>query len=806
MMLMMNLKEFVSDHRARFEELYDTDPSFFEENLIAKTNDEKSFTLEGHTRGALESLRKFLNENTETFDSFAKRHKIEKQLLLDVLFFAVFFHDIGKGTLEFYNDKILKKQKSYHPLYSVYFTYNLEMPKIGDVDYITLSILTHHTLLHDDIYSDERFAELEPPTFFKETLKFAKEYKRYYKEFFNRPCPYEFKFELPSKKPYNLLRDTFSWSSWGEGIIDNLNTMLSQATPSKKKEVKEIYGFITGNLIRADWFSSGSYELDAELISKDELIDKIRARANLRGHEFHGLKRFQEVSSKSSDNIFIKIPTGEGKTEAALLWALNNLKNRHTKIIYTMPTQVTSNSMYKRLKDYFGKDKVGILHGSSSIILAEEYNDDQEKIWKEKIINKTFSKPITVSTLDSFLLSFFNVYKWPLSQLNVENCLLIVDEVHSYDWQMMGVLKRILCELNNRGCKFAIMSATFPVNVENILLEDLDYNMITEEGLFEHRPFSLKAENSSILDKIDSIINKFNNNKKVLVVLNTVNKAKEVYRALEESGSFKTSDSFDRDSNLILYHSQFTKAHRKQKESEIELKEKWKNRGLVVVATQVVEISLDIDFDVLFTEIAPIDAITQRLGRINRSKDPHKKGEVYIETCIEAENGNGRWVYPYGREVIECSKNIIEDGEPSLGEMSEMVFNLYTSLLEIESINLSFNKKLERGYNKYDEIINKRGPYTIRFRTENMEEVSRLLSIRDVDERFEKIDVVPAAFFDEEDPDKFENTVGIYKWLFLKMLREGKVDDMKRFYLIHGVNYSYAYGFEVSEGELWNII
>ena len=86
-----------------------------------------------------------------------------------------------------------------------------------------------------------------------------------------------------------------------------------------------------------------------------------------------------------------------------------------------------------------------------------------------------------------------------------------------------------------------------------------------------------------------------------------------------------------------------------------------------------------------------------------------------------------------------------------------------------------------------------------------MEEVSRLLSIRDVDERFEKIDVVPAAFFDEEDPDKFENTVGIYKWLFLKMLREGKVDDMKMFYLIHGV-YSYECGFEVVDADDWNII
>jgi len=804
-MPMMDLKDFVSDHRSRFKELYDIDPSFFEENLIAKTNDDKSFTLEDHTKGALESLRKFIKENTETFDSFAKRHKIKRQLLLDILFFAVFFHDIGKGTLEFYNDKILNGQKSYHPLYSIYFTYNLEIPKIDGVDYITLSILSHHTLLHEDIYADERFAGLKPPKFFKQTLEFANKYKDYYKEFFNKPCPYEFKFNLPSGNPYNLLRETFSWASMEEGIIDNLNSTLNQVDHSKKKKIKELYGFITGNLIRADWLSSGSYEPDGDMISADELINKIRSRASLRGHEFHGLKRFQLVASKSSDNIFIKIPTGEGKTEAALLWALNNMKNKHTKIIYTMPTQVTSNSMYKRLKDYFGKDKVGILHGSSSIILAEEYNDDQERIWKERIISKTFSKPITVSTLDSFLLSFFNVYKWPLSQLNIENCILIVDEVHSYDWQMMGALKRILGELISRGCKFAIMSATFPENMEDILLEGLTYSLITDEDLFEHRPFSMKIEDSSVLDKIDSIISKFNDNKKVLVVLNTVDKSREVYRALKKSGSFRTSDSFDQDSDLILYHSQFTKAHRKQKESEIELKERWENKGLVVVATQVVEISLDIDFDVLFTEIAPIDALTQRLGRINRSKDPDKVGEVYIETFIEAETEKGRWVYPYGWELIECSKRIITDGEPSLGEMSKMVLNLYRSLLEIESINLSFDRKLKNGYNKYDEII-KRGPYTIRFKTENIEQVSRLLSIRDIDERFEKIDVVPATFFDEEDPDKFENTVGIYKWLFVKMLREGKVDDMKTFYLIHGVNYSYEYGFEVVDVEDWNII
>lgn len=89
-MQMMDLKEFVSNHKTKFKELYNIDPSFFEVNLIAKTNNEKSFTLEGHTKEALESLEKFINDNSQTFDSFAKRHNIEKQLLLDVLFFAVF--------------------------------------------------------------------------------------------------------------------------------------------------------------------------------------------------------------------------------------------------------------------------------------------------------------------------------------------------------------------------------------------------------------------------------------------------------------------------------------------------------------------------------------------------------------------------------------------------------------------------------------------------------------------------------------------------------------------------------------------
>ncbi|MDD3743076.1 MAG: CRISPR-associated helicase Cas3' [Lentimicrobiaceae bacterium] len=800
---MVELRDFVVKNKDKFVQIYDREPSFFEKNLIAKTGSEEPFTLQGHTEKALNALKDFLNENREVFDSFAERYNISKQSLLDVIFFSVFFHDLGKGTLEFYNDKILNKGKSYHPLYSIYFTHNLNLT-IDDIDYVTLAILTHHTVLHDEIYSDEKFKDMDPPKFFKETLKFAETYPEYYKKFFKRECPYTFRFQISSENPYNLLRSNFSWNFDENGILDSLNIILSESNTSEKKRIREIYGFITGNLIRADWLASGSYITTREFISTDEFWEKIRLRANDKKRKFVK-KAFQEEASRSRENLLIKIPTGEGKTEASLLWALNNVKNEHTKIIYTLPTQVTSNSMYKRLKSYFGDENVGILHGSSSIILKEEY-DDNERIWKEKILNKTFSKPVTVSTLDAFVLSFFNVKKWPLSQLNIENCLLIIDEIHSYDWQMLGALKRILHELRVRGCKFTIMSATFPENIEKFLLEGIEYRMITENDLFDYRPFTLKTEKSQIIDKTDDIVRAFKEKKKVLVVTNTVSKSKEVYRNLKESGVFNTSKSFDKSTNLILYNSQFTKEDRKGKENEIEFKEKWKDKGLVLVATQVVEISLDIDFDVLFTEIAPLDALVQRAGRINRNKDPLRMGEIYVAMEIEAENKRGDWSYPYERNVIECSKTMVKEGPPSLGEMAEMVSDLYRSLFEIEQIHFEFKNKFKKGYDKYCTVIEKKGPYSVRFRTEDLEEISKLLALRDIDDRFAKIDVVPAVLAGDEDADRFENTVGIPKYLFINMLKEGRIDEMKRFYLVHGCSYTYESGLDLEEEDDWNFI
>ena len=801
---MISLKDYVELNENKFKDLsekHQKSIEFFHSNVLAKirtTETIDSYTLQSHTEEALKKLKDYLDENSQVIQNISHRNNIKKDTLKDILFFSVFFHDMGKGTVEFYNDKIKGITKSFHPLYSIYFLINLiELPKIGDVDYVTLAVLSHHTVLHTDLYGSDNFKELSKPEFFEETLIFAEKYSVYYEKFFNKKCNYNLNFIIPDKPPYNLLRENMGWGV-KDGLIDHLNKILNLSSFKEKQSIKEIYGFVTGNLIRADWLSSGSYNLDFPVISKIEFIKKLKERAIEKEITFKGLKTFQIKACQLEDNLLIRIPTGEGKTEASLLWCLNNRNNKQTKVIYTMPTQVTSNAMYQRLKNYFGEN-VGIVHGASSLILAKEHPNDEWGIMKEKILGRTFSKPITVSTLDSFILTFFNIHKWPLSQVNLENCLLIVDEIHSYDWKMLGALRRILKELKIRGCKVVIMSATFPEILEKEMIADMNYQNLTQEDLFNKRPIILKKEHSNISTKISEILKYFEQNKKVLVVTNTIEKSKEIYNLLKNTKKFTTIAEYHENSDLVLYHSQFIKKDRNYKEMEIDNKEKWKNKGLVLIATQVVEISLDINFDILFTELAPIDSLIQRFGRINRRK-LENPGKVFVQTAIDCENDTGKWSYPYGREIIEESKAILKDGNPSLEELVEWVSQLYENILKNHQIKFEFNNKFKNGFQKYDQIIEK-GPYTLRFSTDNTEELSKILQLRDIDERFEKIDVIPKIIAEKFDEfEKYENTVGIYKWLFKKLEKDGKIQAEETLFLAF-LDYTYEYGLKMLKTE-----
>ncbi|RLG00449.1 hypothetical protein DRN58_03515 [Thermococci archaeon] len=768
--------------------------------IIAKEDGE---TLEEHTLKCLIEFRNYFRTNKYIFDKFCEIYDIKLSKLLDIIFFTIFLHDIGKATNEFYEDHFSDGKKSFHPLYSLYFLRGIENfgLKFNDfcvrkeyVNIIALSILSHHTLLHEEIYHDK--IEKENPIFFKEVFDFLEKYKNFYKVIMGKNCSYEIDFKNIFQKNSKYSLKELWIESYDEesdhkkhGIRNTLNIFIKNATIKELEKLKETFGFITGILIRCDWIASGMDER-AWNNKKEELKQKLLKKMKDRAIEKKiidspnkfKLRNFQEIVSNTRGNTLILIPTGEGKTEAALLWALNNLKNQHTKIIYTMPTQVTSNALYKRFVDYFGKENVGLVHSASSLILEENFENTDKKT-KESIIMKVFSKPITVCTLDSFILSFLNLHKWPLSNLYFKNSLLIIDEIHSYDAQMLGALKRALEFTQKNGNFFCIMSATIPEKIKQDIISQFKITEISEEELFKKSPVKIVKLNLKIEDVINRIMDDFKNNKKILVVCNTIKKSKKIYSLLKKKNCFETTEgyvknkeSYNREANLILYHSQFIKRHRKLKEDEIREKEKWKGRGLILIATQVVEISLDIDFDVLYTELAPIDSVIQRIGRVNRRKTK-KNCKCFICCNLDVfENNNYKnWSYPYPKRILEGTRDNVREGVLSLKEWSNILIEIYRKWFSNLQQKIDFEDRVSKGYKKYESILKQYCCYQIKFKNLEDDQISSILKLREIDPGLEKIPVIPSIVLENGEDLVYWNTVDIPLYLLKQEEKKGKI-------------------------------
>ena len=791
-------------------------------------------SLEEHTAKCLDAYAEFRNKNSAIFENFYQsvktttpksRYKnITPELIDDLIFFSIFLHDVGKATVEFYEDKQMGGKSSHHPLYALYFLNGLEDYGLGIkykgkmINLVAATVISHHSPFYEDLY--DKHAEIENPNFFEEVFEFLDKYKIYYEKIVGKKCPYEIDFKGLFEKNKDKKLKTFMIGDMEDGLIDLFNSLRGSKNYKDKKIMRDVFSFVNGNLIRADWVASGMNEKrysKTKEFYKENLIEKLKERARQKGiiksSEEFSLKKFQEMASKLNNNVVILIPTGEGKTEAALLWALNNLRNEYTRIIYTMPTQTTSNALYNRFVEYLGKENVGLVHSTSPLVLEENWDMEKDELTKEILTMRIFSKPITVSTLDSFLLPFLNVRKWTLTNLYFMNSLLIIDEIHSYDPKMLGMLKKVLeIFVNEYHNKVCIMSATIPEHLKENIFKDFNFEEITDSSLFERYPVEIKKEHKGILEDVEEIIEDFKKNKKVLVVVNTVDKAIEMYNELKKNGVFKTSsgylksdETYNPDADLVLYHSQFIKRHRELKEREILEKEKWKDRGFILVATQVVEISLDIDFDTLYTEIAPIDALIQRIGRVNRKKSK-KDSVVHIYTKLDVYEKE-KWRYPYPRGILDITKNDLKTGMPSLKDLAINLINIYKEWLQASQIKNDFESKFkEEGYSKIEKITNQFCCYQIKFRKMDDDEILKILNLRDIDKSLMKISVVPKVVMENGDEINYWNTVDIYRWIFKKFEDNNLVKIDREYYpVIECENcYDYEYGFHPDLKNLWD--
>lgn len=360
----------------------------------------------------------------------------------------------------------------------------------------------------------------------------------------------------------------------------------------------------------ADWYGSAEEPIvySPHLTSSD-LLNYLKEHCIEIRRSFSGFSEFQSRCGSCNGHLIATAPTGSGKTEASLLWALNGFREGK-KLIYLLPTMVTANSLHSRLKSYFPRQNIGLVHSMSHLVHKDEDEivpgSDVKKQY-QYLHEKTFMFPVTVATVDQLLFAGYNIGYWVLTEANAANSMIILDEIHAYEPWTLGLIDSMIRHFARFGAKFMIMSATMPRYLRELLQKALpDSEVIEDRALLSQARNSFSVHACPLEEGLPDIIEEVKREKKVLVVVNSVFTCQNLARTLVEYSP-------------VCYHSKFIFRHRKAKEREIS-DLGMRDVGCLVVATQVVEVSLDIDFDVLFTECAPPDALVQRAGRINRAR------------------------------------------------------------------------------------------------------------------------------------------------------------------------------------------
>lgn len=476
-------------------------------------------------------------------------------------------------------------------------------------------------------------------------------------------------------------------------------------------------------------------------------IDLYSERFSTSNEKFNP-RPMQKLVMQLSNNVsspgimIIEAPMGQGKTEAALVAAEIFAEQVGASGIYfALPTQATTNGLFPRIlkwierlddenhtikllhsKAQFNETYIKIFESDSQIDIDGEHN---KKEFENLSVHSWFQgqkksllSDFVVGTVDHILLAALKQKHLMLRHVGLAGKVVIIDECHAYDAYMNQYLGRALSWLGSYGVPVILLSATLPEETRNFLVsqycqdkevqkpdDKYGYPLITYSdgdevsyaGLYSNeseKDTTIYVNRLKIENLLSLIDDKLSDGGNMGIIVNTVKQAQDIYDSIS---------AIDFDGDVKLFHSQFLAPDRMKKEDTL-LKELGPEsvssrpyKG-VIIGTQVLEQSLNIDFDILVSELCPMDLLIQRVGRLHRfrTKRPEKliNPELHIFGLEDDISSGTKKVY--GECLLERTKRLLPNQLTLPKDIPALVQHTYDLSYEIPELDENYYIYLEK--------------------------------------------------------------------------------------------------------------
>lgn len=525
------------------------------------------------------------------------------------------YHDIGKCTDEMQNNFSSKYRNVRHEMYGA------SVKTLG-VDE-RLAILTHHKTLNYFI----RYLENE--IYAKELI------------------------EVSEKLQVEL---------------ENIEWFIRKMNRDKKvkKELNDI-----NNILLKGFLNYCDHLGSADILKIEKGFNSIMEFKIPEGYSYNSIQQ-KVLDLQQKQDIMVNAMTGLGKTATSMYYTdLVQNEGRSRRIYYILPFTASINSLFIDFQERHLS--VAMLHSKAEYFLSKNEEFEDENIKDIYNLFKKSNKQITICTIFQIIKAAFSCRRFEMLLAQLKNSIFIIDEIHCFETkELCFILEFLKFAKEKLDINICIMSASMPTCLQKLILHKINITKLivpeVSDLIERHRVYRIKDE---IIHDLNNIKNELENDKQVIVCVNSVHLAQQIYREFKDKYNCK------------LIHGRFNSRDREKAENDLK-------SAKLLIGTQSIEVSLDIDYDVMFTEIAPFDSLLQRFGRVNR------KGRKQIANIYIYDDTSNL----YNDAIINNTNKVIE----------EIIENDNKIILE-HKINYYLDKVYEeidmKQYNKYEIEFNR---------------------------------------------------------------------------------------------------